>query len=358
MLNAASPQRHQSLAKGISSLSLIAKLKKTMDASLPYAALALSLTAPGWTELGLDSYTAPSEDVEEMIDRITALFLIRTVAVASFSGEYPDHSTSSICRTALMQDRTWPASVTPAVLAELRQFVSVMFKGYNQVPYHNFKHAYHVTLSMNKLIDLMWPVGKTVSYGLRQDPLMLLALLFSAIIHDVEHRGVPNRQLATEDDDLAVLYNDQSIAEQRSLYLGFKEFLSPSYKSIRHLLFPEKNDYRRFRVQVVNLVLNTDIASPAITQLAKSKWNEAFGDPTMRERDQSEESDEDHDAFLEDEYGHEEHDEDPSMVSIDEDNMLAHVQANSTRSLVAGVRIYLFRFSCKQAQRTLTLYYW
>jgi hypothetical protein len=35
----------------------------------------------------------------------------------------------------------------------------------------------------------------------------------------------------------------------------------------------------RFRKTVVNLVLNTDIASPERTQITKSKWKEAFGDP-------------------------------------------------------------------------------
>jgi 3'5'-cyclic nucleotide phosphodiesterase len=86
-----------------------------------------------------------------------------------------------------------------------------------------------------------------------------------------------------ENDRLAVLYNDQSIAENWSLYIAFSEFLQDEFQPLRQLLFPETDHYRRFRSCVVNLVLNTDIASPERTQISKSKWKEAFGE-TMAER--------------------------------------------------------------------------
>jgi hypothetical protein len=117
-------------------------------------------------------------------------------------------------------------------------------------------------------------------------------------------QGIPNRQLAIEDDRLAVLYNDQSIAENWSLYVGFSEFLQSKYESVRTVLFGlndadptptgaannactkikktnsiDNKLYRRFREIVIDLVLSTDIASPERIQINKSKWKEAFGDP-------------------------------------------------------------------------------
>ena len=105
--------------------------------------------------------------------------------------------------------------------------------------------------------------------------------------------------MALEDDELAILYNDQSIAENRSLFVAFHEFLQPDYLAWRQVLFGTSSSsssssnaaqddgssrhqhhaptYHRFRRECVNLVLNTDIASPSMTQLAKSKWQEAFG---------------------------------------------------------------------------------
>jgi len=78
---------------------------------------------------------------------------------------------------------------------------------------------------------------------------------------------------------LAVLYNDQSIAENWSLYVSFSEFLQDEFKEFRTTILPTTEVYRRFRTVIVNLVLCTDIASPERTQIGKSKWKEAFGDP-------------------------------------------------------------------------------
>ena len=55
---------------------------------------------------------------------------------------------------------------------------------------------------------------------------MSLAMLFFAIVHDDEHMGVPNRQLLQESHELAILYNDQSVAEQRSLAVAFSTFMN------------------------------------------------------------------------------------------------------------------------------------
>ena len=74
-------------------------------------------------------------------------------------------------------------------------------------------------------------------------------------------------------------YNDQSIAENHSLYIAFLELRQKKYDKLRSVIFPDRKDYRRFRAACINLVLSTDIASPERTQLGKSKWKEAFGDP-------------------------------------------------------------------------------
>ena len=99
-------------------------------------------------------------------------------------------------------------------------------------------------------------------YGLRNDALTHLAFVFSALIHDVDHTGITNRQLVDEADDLALLYNDQSVAEQRSLAVAFSTLLSPDFDRLRDVMFATREDYQRFRGVVIDLVLATDIASP------------------------------------------------------------------------------------------------
>jgi hypothetical protein len=244
----------------------------------PFAALALAITSQDWTALGLDDdpNVAPSDDLEVTVERLVSLLLVRIVAVHAPRGKYQDFSTTTICRTSLMAGNPWPDPINEAVVLQLTNYVRSILSKYKDVPYHNFEHAYHVTVSANKLLDLalnseIHALSNTKPrlFGLRNDPLMHLLVVFCGLIHDVEHTGIPNRQLAMEDDELAILYNDQSIAENRSLTVAFQELLQPAYKQLREAMFINQEEYRRFRKQSTQLVLQTDIASPERTQIRK-----------------------------------------------------------------------------------------
>jgi hypothetical protein len=78
------------------------------------------------------------------------------------------------------------------------------------------------------------------------------------------------------------LYNDQPVAEQRSLAIAFAELTKDEFHSLREVLFENIDEYRCFRKTVINLVLTTYIASPERTQVVKSKWKEAFGDASKK----------------------------------------------------------------------------
>jgi len=250
-----------------------------------YIGVALGITSQQWGDTGManDPATAPSDDIEETTTRLTALLLIRVCAWVMPRGIFSDLSTTTICRSMLINESLWPESLTEEVVGELKEYVKTILLGYNPLPYHSFKHAYHVTISTNKLVDMIvhqYPNEKLAyTFGFRDDPLMQFSMIFAAIIHDVDHRGIPNRQLALDDDDLAMKFNDQSIAENNSLFIAFYELRKQKYDNLRKVIFPERKDYRRFRLACINLVLSTDIASPERTQLAKSKWKEAFGAP-------------------------------------------------------------------------------
>jgi hypothetical protein len=258
-----------------------------------HATLALEITEQDWSMLGLQDEACPnvatSASLELTAERITSLFLIRLVALAAPSHRFSDLSTTTICQTILSSryvTSCWPETITETVIQELRCFVRVILGGYNKIPYHNFEHAYQVTISANKLMDLVLqsrpfePV-KISSHSLlfEEDPLMHLALLFAALIHDVEHQGVPNQQLVLENDPLALQYNDRSVAEQRSLCIGFMELLKTDYDDLRQVMFPFTfvgDGYRRFRETVTKLVLATDIASPERGDIVKKKWEKSF----------------------------------------------------------------------------------
>lgn len=261
-----------------------------------YAATALELIVPDWKDLGLDPdekdlHLSDTQLFDSLVERMTSLLLVRIVAMLIDDKDkdkkvFEDLSTSTICRTVLMQDQPWSAyapSVTDEFVAQLVAFVRTILMGYNDTPYHCSEHAFHVCLSTSKLIDMML-LTDAKTFGFRHDAVAQFAMVFAALIHDVEHRGVPNRQLVIENDPLAILYNDESVAEQRSLFIGFDQLLQPQFNYLRDTMFQGFSTptgmemYRQFRKIVINLVLNTDIASPARTQIGKSKFKEAFGD--------------------------------------------------------------------------------
>jgi len=227
------PQNRRPAAARLQVAVLVEKEKKKitiMDTTPPFAGLALSLTVPKWETIGIEATTSPTEDLDVLVDRAASVLLVRVVAQTCYD-EYiqrrvvrkgkkgvPQSQTSSslgtasICRTALMRQEPWPEPITETLIQQVRNFCKSVLMKYNDVPYHSAQHAVQVTLSVNKLIDMMCsghdlddnPAatrGSTKmpsSFGLRNDPLALTAMLFAAIIHDVEHQGVPNRQLAGE----------------------------------------------------------------------------------------------------------------------------------------------------------------
>ena len=118
------------------------------------------------------------------------------------------------------------------VAKQLLDYVQTIASLYQANPFHNFEHASHVTMSVNKLLsriiapdievemsrgqDVKW-IMHDHTYGITSDPLTQFAVTLSALIHDVDHSGVPNAQLVREHTSLASAYNNKSVAEQNSV---------------------------------------------------------------------------------------------------------------------------------------------
>ncbi len=64
------------------------------------------------------------------------------------------------------------------------------------------------------------------THGINSDPVALLAIVFSALIHDVDHRGVSNTQLGKEEPEMGQYYKHKSIAEQNSLDIAWDLLMS------------------------------------------------------------------------------------------------------------------------------------
>ena len=100
--------------------------------------------------------------------------------------------------------------------------------------------------------------------------------MFSALIHDLDHRGVPNGQLAKEQPELASTYKNTAIAEQNSVDLGWEIFMGDQFKALRRCLYADEADFKRLRQIVVNNVMATDIFDKELSAIRTTRWNKAF----------------------------------------------------------------------------------
>lgn len=188
--------------------------------------------------------------------------------------------------------------ISPDVFTGLREYVATISSLYrDNNPFHNFEHACHVTMSVKKLLKrIVTPElsnedskkfrknpNKHLAYrlhdytlGLTSDPLALLAITFSALIHDVDHRGVSNSQLATEDKELGKKYSNQSVAEQNSVDIAWDVLMQDQFDKLRRCLFTSEAELMRFRQLIVNVVLATDIFDKELNDLRKHRWERAF----------------------------------------------------------------------------------
>ena len=166
-------------------------------------------------------------------------------------------------------------SLEPEVMRELYILVNKIAHKYRDNAFHNFEHASHVSMSvvkmMSRIVDPKEVAAKNRgskfdsvkleeelhdhTFGITSDPLTQFACAFSALIHDVDHQGVPNSTLVNEESPLAIKYKYKSVAEQNSVDLAWDLLIGPDYENLRNCICADGEEFRRFRQLVVNSVM-------------------------------------------------------------------------------------------------------
>ncbi len=175
------------------------------------------------------------------------------------------------------------------VQKELREFVEEVAQRYNNVCFHSFEHASHVMMSATKMVTML-PQRNLSDIDLEQlaryndekskwtisDPWLHLSICLAALLHDVEHKGIPNHQLLHEQDYLSVEYGSSScmssFAECYSVDVGILILESRPYKSLCAAIYTRPD----IHLVISDLILITDIASEARRNMCLSKWNMAY----------------------------------------------------------------------------------
>lgn len=205
-----------------------------------------------------------------------------------------DHD-SGFCKASTNTEKT-------SYKLELNDFVTQIDTLYNKNEYHSFEHAAHVLLSMNILIDMIvaehqrkarqsdpsFPQRENMQCNessekenvlsvIGQNKRIHFALVFAALIHDIDHRGVSNQQLIEEKHDLTQKYSE-SIAERNSLSIAFSLLKKDCFVNLRKGIARTSYEMEVFEATVADIVLGTDIASQDRRNQDDDEWSCAFGD--------------------------------------------------------------------------------
>ncbi|XP_042297883.1 cAMP-specific 3',5'-cyclic phosphodiesterase 4C-like isoform X2 [Sceloporus undulatus] len=118
------------------------------------------------------------------------------------------------------------------------------------VAYHNNIHAADVAQSTHVLLSM--PALEAVFTDLE-----ILAAIFAAAIHDVDHPGVSNQFLINTNSELALMYNDASVLENHHLAVGFKLLQEENCDIFQNL---SKKQRQMLRKMAIDMVLATDMS--------------------------------------------------------------------------------------------------
>lgn len=185
-----------------------------------------------------------------------------------------------------------------AVQSQLQDYIANIASMYKDIPFHNFEHACHVTMSAAKIVmriirpnvqiphetlargrvELKRKIHHS-TFGISSDALLQFAVVFSALIHDVDHTGVSNSQLIKEGHDAALKYGNMCVAEQNSVDIAWDLLMKEKYLDLRKCLCRTEVDLKRFRQLLVNAVIATDIADKQLQARRKNRWDRAFHSP-------------------------------------------------------------------------------
>ncbi|XP_060775889.1 cAMP-specific 3',5'-cyclic phosphodiesterase 4B isoform X4 [Neoarius graeffei] len=121
---------------------------------------------------------------------------------------------------------------------------------HSDVAYHNSLHAADVAQSTHILLST--PALDAVFTDLE-----ILAAIFAAAIHDVDHPGVSNQFLINTNSELALMYNDESVLENHHLAVGFKLLQEENCDIFQNLTKKQRQSLRKM---VIDMVLATDMS--------------------------------------------------------------------------------------------------
>jgi len=131
----------------------------------------------------------------------------------------------------------------------LNKYINAVMSAYKGNPFHNFHHA----VSVVQTTFMMLSVCGADEYLEDRD---VFAVLFAALVHDVDHPGNNNDFEVKSQSHLALQYNDVSVLENHASATAFNIAKKPENNIFKNFT---DEDYRYTRKIIVNIILDTDM---------------------------------------------------------------------------------------------------
>lgn len=180
------------------------------------------------------------------------------------------------------RENAFHVEIEQNIANQLHRYVFEIACMYQDNPFHNYEHASHVTLSMEKMLSRVEKTGEfsvnRYTNDISTDPLAQFAVVYSALIHDVDHTGVSNTQLVKEKNSVAIKYHGKSPAENHSINLAWTTLMKPEYNDLVNCLCPVASEKERLRKLVINAVIATDIFDEDLKESRNLRWEQVFGE--------------------------------------------------------------------------------
>ena len=154
-------------------------------------------------------------------------------------------------------------------------FFTAVENGYHSNHYHSSTHAADVVQTLSYFMTL----PNTIKFFRDSD---VLACIFAAAVHDLDHPGRTNSFLINTQDARALLYNDKAVLENHHVSTAFRLLRQEDCNFISHF---SRTEYKSFRDLVVEMVLGTDMVQHMqLLTFFKNRINsEKELDPDVRE---------------------------------------------------------------------------
>jgi len=141
--------------------------------------------------------------------------------------------------------------IMPGKARSFLQRVESSYASTEVVPYHNSRHAADVTQGVHVLL-------RGLGFSQFFEPLAAMALVLSALVHDMGHDGKNNLFHINVQDEFALTYNDRSVLENYHVSQAFK--LLSKHPDANLLDVLDKERLAVIRKDIIDNVLTTDMS--------------------------------------------------------------------------------------------------